>query len=309
MNLKRTIHTLRPGSLLVFLIAIIAGSPTWAANRKSDKPEVSFEVELAKKAYVGEAVTYNLYAYSSDKNIAQFQWKKAPNFRVMPYYEGEADQELKVVRKNGKEMYRFNVLRLFFVPDKAGKFEINATDAYIGIPHEVAVNDFFWGPMRRTEYERILLHVPGAEITVKNRPKAPDNFSGAVGEFSVISWLPPGKITVDRDAVGVVKLSGYGNLKNINVWDMSHWFGDSAIIIDSKRSEKLMQKDGRMYSELLIELTFEPKVKDGEFGPVDFVVFNPRKGKYETLKSQPESWSDSDVEISPSSSHLRTIGI
>lgn len=260
----------------------------------ADLPDMKLKVEITKSGYVGQPIEYRVLLTSNSSNIQDVRAVKNPS--VSPdcqIVRGRVTNQKPVVETiNGQKIFTWTILRNFIIAKAPGKYEIGEGDFIAYLPFERIVDDFFWGRRRVVDYEEVPLKCEKVSFKVSNLPKnKPENFSDAVGQFSVDGWFPPGEIRVGNEAIVVLKIEGYGNLESLKLPNVAKSFVNGCSLVNIERNDAMSQKNGSLYSEVTLTCTFIPRSPDGEIDPVSFVFFNPDSKKYETVNSKPLQWN------------------
>lgn len=269
------------------------------------------KIETPKEAFVGECVSYDVVLYSKSPNISNVKIIEYPGFGEFKASLGQLRYTIQRVTIKSEEYYKCTIARFFLDATDSGNVSIKGGRYQISIGEEILQEDFFWGPFKSMRYKAMILTSPDTKIKVKNLPSLNSKkfFSGAVGDFNVVAWLPPGNILLDKEAIAIIKISGFGLLKDISTPDIKNMFGSTARLKNVKRSDNLVQKDGRLFSEIILECSFIPISSVGELSPFHFTYFNPDKRKYITISSEPLLWNNEDEYSPEDMSKVKTIGI
>ena len=172
--------------------------------------------------------------------------------------QADFDRQPRVVNKDGETWTVYPIDSYAIAMDKAGKYKLQDGRYVVDLAVPVIYDDPFWGKMQTLKTQRIEVPVNPVQITVSDLPPVPQDteFSGAVGDFKVEVTVPPGDIFLNEEATAIVTITGNG------------WLNDEQTAAE-------------------IECTFIPTDKNAEISPVWLEVFNPIKGVYETIKSEP----------------------
>ncbi len=122
------------------------------------------------------------------------------------------------------------------------------------------------------------------ELNVKPLPLEgrPSEFTGAVGNFEVLSQLESGPQFFVNQPVGLkVRFEGEGNAKTLEL-PMIQW-PEGLELYDTKNESRFF-KDGRSYKEYQI-LVIPRKEGSLQIPEIRFAYFNPKTEKYETKTS------------------------
>lgn len=119
-------------------------------------------------------------------------------------------------------------------------------------------------------------------INARALPTAPENFSGAVGSFSVKGGANLGTVKANEALSYRLTISGHGNLMLIN--PPTPDFPSSFEVYDPQIDDKLTHGDGGISGTRTYEWILIPR-SQGEFTipAYNFVYFNPTTAQYQTL--------------------------
>jgi len=181
---------------------------------KTGKPDIFIRTEVdSNQVYIGQQVIIRYKIYTQ-VNIENY------NIITESSYGGCFAQALDTYKEpvikeviEGKQ-YSTKVLRKVAVfPQQGGKIEIEPLVVQIGIPSSSTVRRGFlssFGLERRTlNSNRVDLYASSPH------EHAPEDFSGAVGNFNVAFSVRPNQVTTD-DAISIVlRITGNGDVKTI----------------------------------------------------------------------------------------------
>lgn len=281
--------------LLCFWFCIFDGA---SKNIEKDtSPSIEIECCIEKTGYVGEAIEYTVIMKSSVPNIADVRIIQAPEITGdAEWVKGLVTGKPREETIKGKKIYTWTVQRNFLIPQKEGKITISGAKYVAFIAVEKIVKDFFWGSRRVMDYEEIVLESKPISTKIENLPvkKRPADFTGCVGEFTIEGWFPPGTISLDRDAIVVFNISGFGSLKNLKLPNLASIFNKGCILKEIEQNEEISQKDGKLFSEVTLTCKFVPLKEDGEISPLVLSFFNPKKKEFEKVSSFTLHWDNNE---------------
>ena len=252
----------------------------------NDKEGFLIRAEVNKKeVYVGEQLTVNWYIYTRGvietidrlkfPNLKNF-WKEdievSPSLNFRPY----------VV--NGVAYRRALLGSYALFPIRAGEAKI---DSYKVKCRLRLGGGFSFGPSRSYTQESPVIQIKVKELPLEGRPV---NFSGAVGNFSVVAFLANQGVGRQKNLFSVnqplslkIRFEGEGNAKLIDLPKIS-W--PSGIEYYDTQVDSKFFKTGRSYKEF--EVLLIPR-KEGEFQipSMEFSIFNPETQKYENRQTEP----------------------
>lgn len=282
--------------LILFMMGIHAAN---ASAAKRDEVKVEVRAEAPRSCFVGETVTLTVTLISDTPDIANVSLSSEPDYSaasaVVP---GRVSGNPQEVEKRGKRSYRWTIARYFVTFDHPGKVKVGEARYIAYQPVRQVVDDLFWGPQTRVSYREIPAECKGVEINVKALPEKgrPENFSGAVGDFDIEGWFPPGQIYVGSEAVAVIEVTGFGSLKGVAVPDISKAFRNGCRLRGAESSDEISQRDGRLHSTLRLTCSFIPEDPDGEISEIPFCYFDTRTGQYRTVTTNILKWTEGDRE-------------
>ena len=241
-----------------------------------------------QKIYEQEAVmlTYKLYTLV---NIQQISGE-------MPQIDGchvqemdrSAQLSLKYERVNGRN-YGTAVWKQYVVfPQKTGKIKIPSItfDTQVEVVnHSMDPFDIFFGGGSLSQMVRKQIKAPAVEIEVLPLPSPkPDNFSGAVGKFSVSATLTPEQVNANDAATLRLVVSGQGNMKLMKAPTIR--FPQDFEIYDPKENNKTTNTATGAKGNIVYDYVIVPR-HGGKYTipPVEFCYFDPEKERYNTLRT------------------------
>ena len=241
-----------------------------------------------KKIYEQEAVmlTYKLYTLV---NIQQISGE-------MPQIDGchvqeldrDAQLTLKYERVNGRN-YGTAVWKQYVIfPQKTGKITIPSItfDTQVEVQnHSMDPFDIFFGGGSLSQMVRKQISTPTVEIEVLPLPTPkPDNFSGAVGKFTVSATLTPEQVNANDAATLRLVVSGQGNMKLMKAPKIN--FPQDFEVYDPKENNKTQNTATGSKGNITYDYVVVPR-HGGKFTipPVEFCYFDPEKAQYNTVRT------------------------
>lgn len=241
-----------------------------------------------QKIYEQEAVmlTYKLYTLV---NIQQISGE-------MPQIDGCHVQEmdraaqlsLKYERVGGRN-YGTAVWKQYVVfPQKTGKVKIPSItfDTQVEVQnHNMDPFDIFFGGGSLSQMVRKQIKAPAVEIEVLPLPAPkPDNFSGAVGKFTVSATLTPEQVNANDAATLRLVVSGQGNMKLMKAPTVR--FPQDFEVYDPKENNKTTNTATGAKGSITYDYVIVPR-HGGKFTipPVEFCYFDPEKAQYNTVRT------------------------
>jgi len=278
---------------VIFILSVFLASvfPVCSHGKGKDASSPFLESRIEREKVVeGERLIYEVVLFTPDADLAGVETVVPPVFSPLPHKHSSPDSGLGKTTRNGKDYYTAVIDRYFVGFNEKGRFPVKGGMYRLGINHTVQVNDHFWGPSLRNRVEVIELRAPDVEVKVSALPEKgkPRFFSGAVGDFQINAVLPSGKIRAGEDAYMIVSVSGDGDLAESALPEIRKIFPDGLQFKSMTDSRSHYVKNGRLGSELEIEVVFLPK-KSGSFtvDGLEFQFYNSRLGRYEKSVAPP----------------------
>ena len=241
-----------------------------------------------QKIYEQEAVmlTYKLYTLV---NIQQISGE-------MPQIDGchvqeldrQAQLSLKYERVNGRNYGTAVWKQYVLFPQKTGKLKIPSItfDTQVEMQnHSMDPFDIFFGGGSLSQIVRKQIKTPAIEIEVLPLPTPkPDNFSGAVGKFSVSATLTPEQVNANDAATLRLVVSGQGNMKLMKAPTVR--FPQDFEVYDPKENNKTTNTATGAKGNITYDYVVVPR-HGGKYSipPVEFCYFDPEQARYNTVRT------------------------
>ncbi|MEY4938845.1 MAG: hypothetical protein RIQ93_580 [Verrucomicrobiota bacterium] len=160
----------------------------------------------------------------------------------------------------------------------AGRFNLNAATHIVNL--SVGVSGFGFFQQRQYDQYSITSNTPALEV--KALPPAPPGFTGAVGQFKLVSKVVPEKAAVGEPVTWTLELSGTANWPDIAGLPSRNVSNDFQVVQPKARRTPL---DTKIFDVTLTEDVVLVPGKSGSYvlGPVDFTYFDPKSGSYKTV--------------------------
>jgi hypothetical protein len=230
--------------------------------------------------YVGQEVvlTYSLYFRTVAPRIADSGKADHPGLWVQEVTpEGYIRSTPTSI--GGMNLRKAVVKQLKLVPMQTGKLSVSNYRLRCFLPASTGV-----GLENRKDIETVVT-APTATIDAKPLPKsAPEGFSGAVGDFKLTLSSDKIRVHVGEPLALSVKISGKGNLKAFPQVALTFPAGFRPM----ETSVPTVTQDDRLRDEASVSsrISLNPEQPGNfRFSPVTLTVFNPWKGRYETISS------------------------
>lgn len=280
--------------LYLFSLFLCLVAPLFAAS--DGQPELRVSAEIKKSAVVGEALVYEVRLLSSTPQVSDVRVVQAPSFPdgVKVIRGTVGGNRPSRVKEKGKEWYSWVIARDYVIPESAGKFSVGEGRYVVFLPVDRIVDHGFWGRRRVVEYEEVPVASKSVAFKVSALPSAKGSsleFAGCVGSFKVEGWFPPGRIVPGSEAYAVFTISGYGSLADLRLPNLYRIFGSGCSLREVEQDERVLQRDGRLFSEVTLTCRFLPEAEEFTVEPLRLRFFNPESGTYYEAASDPLQWT------------------
>lgn len=249
--------------------------------------------------YQGEQiiVTYKIY---TQVPISQFAIDKLPGNKGFWAEDLSANQNRVKQYEETVNNRRYQVAEIrrgALFPQESGKLTIEPLDlnvlALVQAPRRRTGTmwDLFDDPFfsnYATQAVEYPLHTKSVSVTVKPLPEAPDNFSGAVGSFSVKGGLSAETVKSNEAVSYKLTLSGHGNL--MLVTPPTPQFPTSFEVYDPQIDDKISKSENGISGSRTFEWVVIPRSQGSFTIPAyQFVYFDPSSGSYSTINLPAQS--------------------
>ena len=253
------------------------------------KDDIVLRLKLSdKNVYKGEAIRASLMLYTR-VNISDVSDVNIPSFDGFWSQELSFDNTSSREELNGRIYETHKITELLLSPQQSGKITIPAASMTVRTPVEVQSNrhfDPFFGG-RQIHYVTKQLKSEPVTIDVKEFPHgAPRSFKGAVGDFHISYSVPSAEIECNSADQLELTISGSGNLKFITAPRLS--LPDSFELYDTKIADNIKATTTGTTGSITYTYPFVAR-SAGEFtiAPIEFSYFDPQKGEYKVLSTEP----------------------
>ncbi len=233
-------------------------------------------------------VSYKLY---SKINLADINLTLVPELNDFWKEEIETNSGAKLEVIDGVKHNVWEISRFILTPQKSGKLKIDpmSINVTVQIKNKRSRDPFgdpfgFFGSYRNIEEE---ISSKNINITVKDLPEsAPENFSGAVGQFDLKSSVDKSSIEANQALNYKLTLSGNGNIHLID--DVKVDFPSNFETYDPQKNDKTFSTKNGIAGKIEFEHLLIPRYKgEYEIKGVDFCYFNPKTKSYKTITTKP----------------------
>ncbi|MCR5313299.1 MAG: BatD family protein [Bacteroidaceae bacterium] len=198
------------------------------------------------------------------------------------------NQEMEIENYNGRNYRTIVWCQYVLYPQKSGKLVIPSI-TYEGLvvqrnPNINPIDAFFNGTSGLMELRKKIT-TPRLTINVSPLPTKPDNFSGAVGNFTLSSTLTPTELVANDAITMKIQLKGSGNMKLISAPNVA--FPKDFETYDVKVNDNFNLTKGGLSGTKEFEYLAVPR-NPGKYTipAASFVFFDPKSKTYKTLRTE-----------------------
>ncbi len=244
-----------------------------------------------RKLFEQEAVvlTYKVYALVSISNIYGEMSSDLQGFHVQEVPLPQ-QKSLKMEHYNGRNYQTVVWKQYVLYPQHSGRLTIPAVDYEITVVQQNRSMDFFDaffnGGSMMTEVKKTIV-APAVTLQVDALPSPrPENFSGAVGEYSIAAALTPETGVKSNDAVTLqVTVSGQGNMKLMKAPTVK--FPKDFETYDAKIKDKTkVGRNGVSGSKVFDYIAVPRHAGNYTIPGVEFCYFDTKAKTYKTVCSK-----------------------
>ena len=149
----------------------------------------------------------------------------------------------------------------------------------------IATGSVGFGLFQQQRVEDLTVSTNQPELTIRPLP-APSvpGFTGAVGQFKLVSKVVPTTAAVGDPITWTLELSGTGNWPDIAGLPQREVSKDFQVV---QPKAKRTPTEGKLFDATLAEDVVLVPTRPGTYtlGPVDFTYFDPKSGEYKTLST------------------------
>jgi len=290
------------------------------ANQPAEDPAIS-EAELKKNLFIKVTADKNKVRQGEQVTISYKLYSRIPmqmSISKLPTLNGFWTQDFDIPRQakpgeeviDGKKYQVFLLKKSALFPTQTGTLELDPAEAdgAARIVRQVRrrMSDLFdpFGAgtlmmsdpyfnntyYNSVEYQDVPAHLQSAPLKINVSPLPekgqPDDFGGAVGNFSVSSKIDKQNISTDDVATFTLTISGSGNLKLIDppVLKLPNGLNTfDPVVIDT-----ITGRSTTITGSKIITYVITPHTPgDYEVPSIPFSYFDPQSGDYVTVNTQP----------------------
>lgn len=235
--------------------------------------------------YEQQALVYTVKLYTTYDAIKFIGATDSPKFDGFVVEESkDISTSLSFETYNGKSYATAVIARYIIFPQMTGALKVSGNKYTIAVDRREYYHDSFFGSMSFST--PLQLNVAPNDLVVNVRPlpePKPVDFSGAVGKFTLRSDLKSTDFKSNQAASIVYTLSGTGNIKYVQLPDLSALYPPELEVYTPKTTQNVNVGSSNVSGSVDFDYSFMP-MEEGEFRipDVKLVYFNPESGKYET---------------------------
>jgi hypothetical protein len=254
-----------------------------------------------ESAYVGEMIPVQVRLAVNTRTRANLS--KLPEITGQGFTTQKLSEPQQAFETIGGRTYQVFTFKTAIAAARTGRFKVGPVEieAVVQVPRKSSggrspfdlfnMNDpfadpFFADPFRgMMEQRAVKIKSETAMLEVKALPpKAPAEFSGAVGIFNLTADAKPKSAQVGDPLTVTATISGRGNFDRVNAPALSDERGWHKYPPSSKFSQN---DDVGMSGDKSFEMVLSPNERKQQVPPLVFAYFDPVKEDYVTLKSDP----------------------
>lgn len=228
--------------------------------------------------WAGEVFGLNYELTASSRNNPQisptFDWNAAPLVA-----EDWSKPEVREAVVNGER--RVNVtFRARAIAKTPNTVKLEAASHLLSIQ----TGTIGFGIISQPRMEPVSVTSDQPVIEVRPLPAPPAGFSGAVGQFKLVSKVVPEKAAVGEPITWTLELSGTGNWPDLDGLPSRAVSNDFQVV---QPKAKRTPAEGKLFDVTLTEDVVLVPTKPGSYtlGPVALSYFDPKSGTYKTLQA------------------------
>ncbi len=284
-------------------IEVTKGSPPPAAKGDPDNSQIGkqigdnlfLKVALDRtRVFQGEQIvaTYKIY---TRVNVVNYGLTKVPSLTGFWSEDLDLPKQIRLTTEviNGKQ-YRVGILKkVALFPQRSGTLEIDPmeVDCVVQVQTRRRSNDIFdqffndpfMGNISNVNYK---IRNDAVKITVSPLPQSdvPKGFAGAVGRFSMETWLDKHETKTNEPVTLRVKVSGHGNLKLLEAPAVT--IPPDIERYEPKISDNLTHQGDQISGSRTFEYLLLPRHPgDQRIASFPFAYFDPEKKAYASFSS------------------------
>jgi len=261
-----------------------------AESQRGQIPDLWIETSLDRDtAYVGQQVTLTLKFY---QGVRLFQNPEYAPPSLTGFWTEDLPPQKKYYQTIGNRRYYIQEIKTALFPATSGRKTIGAAE----LKCRVEDLESFFGrdPFSLFDQDLTQLFSQGKPKILRSKPLSlevlslppgqPENFSGAVGKFSLKTELDKSEVEAGQPLTLRITISGVGNIKSVTAPVIPELAGFRTY--NSGNSENISKADYKLQGTKTFEQILIPK-EPGSFivSPLEFSYFDVSEKKYKTWRS------------------------
>ncbi len=239
----------------------------------------------SSSAYEQQAIVYTVKLYTTYDAIKFIGATSAPKFDGFVVEESkEVSNSLSYETYEGKTYATAVIARYIIFPQMTGSLKVTGNTYTISVDRREYYHDSYYGSMSFAVPMQLNVTPNDLVINVKALPTPkPADFSGAVGDFSISSSLPGSQFKTNQAASIVYKVQGTGNIKYVQLPDLSALFPADIEIYTPKNTQDVKVGASSVSGSVSFDYSFMP-LEEGTFKipDVKLIYFDPVAEEYKT---------------------------
>lgn len=236
-------------------------------------------------AYEQQAIVYTVKLYTTYDAIKFIGATESPKFDGFVIEDSkDISNSLSFETYQGKTYATAVIARYIIFPQMTGNLKVTGNNYTIAVDRREYYHDSFFGQISYNTPLQLNVSPNDLVINVKALPQPkPADFSGAVGQFTLTSQLKNSDFKTNQAASIVYTLSGTGNIKYVQLPDLSALYPPELEIYTPTTKQDVKVGGSNVSGSVTYDYSFMP-LEEGDFKIPDvrLVYFNPATGQYET---------------------------
>lgn len=239
----------------------------------------------SSNAYEQQAIVYTVKLYSTYSTIKFVGATAAPKFDGFVVEDTkDHSNQLSYESYNGKTYATAVIAKYIIFPQMTGSLKVSGNTYTVAVDQRQYYHDPLFGSLSFATPLQLNVTPNDLVINVKSLPEPkPADFSGGVGRFSLSAKLKTSDFKTNQAASIVYTISGSGNIKYVQLPDLSTLYPTELEIYSPTSSQDVRIEGGNVSGTVSFDYSFMP-LEEGTFNIPDIklVYFNPESGQYET---------------------------
>lgn len=258
------------------------------SSAESRKRELIFLKALVDKreVYQGEPI-FAKYRMYYRVGVGQHQFKEEPEFQG--FYKEEVDQNTISSKREILDNVEYNAAdlrKMVLIPQKAGTYDAELVELVIPIQYPSGKRDYYGFPQYVNRDAELRTKFPTLKVKPLPTKGRPQNFSGAVGKYSMQAQISGEQVSTDGSISLKIRIEGQGNIKLVDLPKVE--FPSAFEVFDPEIKERSTVGTYGMRGFKEIEYLLVPRYSGTyKIEPIEFSFFNPKTGSYKRLSSDP----------------------